>query len=267
MKRFFLFVVLSLFLFIYKEKASAKSTVLNCSGKIPKNTSCLIKASKYQIDILRIDICKNNPFPYFRSTPDYSGNKCISILNEKNNFNTRGKLNFKVALKKENIKDEGNYKYLSIILKNKFKASGKFISGNSKWITSKKGPKNILLIKEDNLTPELFTEKLFNWRGKDNLDNKYCENDGGTFSRCDLQYNGNRSVGIGLDASYIESYGENIKYFFYMNELSPPIYLSKNSEGNFKIIISKSLEVYGDGKIIKSISIAPFLFKGFYEKN
>ena len=47
-----------------------------------------------------------------------------------------------------------------------------------------------------------------------NNDNKYCVNNGVTASRCDLQYNGFKMTGIGLDSSLIETFGKKRIYFF-----------------------------------------------------
>ena len=67
--------------------------------------------------------------------------------------------------------------------------------------------------------PAKFTTKLVYWRGEKNLDNKYCENNGGSPSRCDLLYNGFKMTGIGLDSNLVETYGNKIsKLNKYYNE-------------------------------------------------
>ena len=87
-----------------------------------------------------------------------------------------------------NIK-KGGYSFISIIFKNNFTVSGKYKSGNYFWATSKEGPTKVIQSKSNISIPKEFT-KLTNWRGEKNIDNKYCVNNGGTTSRCDLQYNG-----------------------------------------------------------------------------
>ena len=52
------------------------------------------------------------------------------------------------------------------------------------WNSGKKGLK--IFSKQKILrSSKKISEKLTNWRGLNNVDNKYCDNNGGTFSRCD----------------------------------------------------------------------------------
>ena len=159
------------------------------------------------------------------------------------------------------------FQYISIILKNRFTVSGKYQSGENIWITNNKGPKNIIKLKENREFPKQFTEKLTNWRGANNVDNKYCNNNGGTPSRCDLNYNGNKLTAIGLDKDLIETSGDSIKYIFYNLELNPPINISPNNKSFIDIRYQRNLEVYGNGKDVKSISIAPIIFRVLYRQN
>ena len=244
----------------------SSATILNCNSKIPKGVPCLIKASSYNVEIEKVDICPKNPFPDFRTTPDYSGSLCLSLYDKK--FNP-GKLNLKNNSKlqiPENNLVNREYKYISIIFKNKFTVSGRFSSNENSWNTGKKGPKNVLKAKDNFEVPKKFSEKLTNWRGLNNLDNKYCDNNGGTFSRCDLNYNGYKLTAIGLNENFIETYGEKTKYLFYNVELSPPIYLNKEKKGTIDIKYQRNLEVYGDGKDIKSISVAPLILRAFFKE-
>tara|TARA_Y100000991_G_scaffold207979_1_gene186570 strand:+ start:982 stop:1803 length:822 start_codon:yes stop_codon:yes gene_type:complete len=239
----------------------SSARILNCTGAIPRKAACLIKANSFKAKIRRIDVCQSNPFPMYRSIPDFSGSKCINLLNsELSNQNNLNRVNKFYISKDMNLKKSG-YKYISIILNNKFTVSGKYKADNYFWTTSKEGPKEIIQSKSNISTPKEFTTKLTNWRGEKNLDNKYCVNNGGTPSRCDLQYNGFKMTGIGLDSNFIETSGERTKYMFFVSELSPVVNLNQNSEGYFSINLEKNLEVYGDGSTVKSISIAPFKFK------
>ena len=266
MKRLFLihfliFIPSSFSLLI--KPVSAGITILNCSGDIPKNTSCLIKAKTYKVNILRIDLCQSNPFPSFRSTADYIGSKCINLFDKNNSSSYVLANNQKLNLPR-NIDIGGSYKYITMIFENKFSASGKYYAGNFFWKTSRKGPK--VIIKEKNNVGKAyeFKTKLQNWRGKENTNNKYCTNNGGTKSRCELNYNGFNLTGIGLGSDFIEQYGKGAKYMFYMSELVPGIVLNKNSLGSIQLNYQKNLEVYGDGGSVKSISIAPFIIKATY---
>ena len=266
MKKIFLFHVLFLttnFVSSFSKPVFSDNTILNCSGNIPKYNPCLIKASTYKVNILRIDLCQTNPFPSFRSTADYVGAKCINLFDKKRNRPIDLTNNQKLNLP-NNIAIDGKYKYISMIFENKFAASGKYYAGNFFWKTSRKGPK--IIIKEKNNVGKAyeFTTKLQNWRGKENIKNKYCTNNGGTKSRCELKYNGFKLTGIGLGSDSIEQYGKGVKYMFYMSELSPEIILDKNSSGSIQLNYQKNLEVYGDGGSVKSISIAPFIIKATY---
>ena len=251
----------------FKNKIIAENFILPCTNEIPDQVACLINASSYDIKISKIDICQDNPFPVFRSIPDFNGSKCINLFNNKNSISSE-KIDLKQLKIDNNTKiNEGDYKYLTLILKNEFIISGEFKSNNKRWITTKKGPKDILLAKDNLTSPSKFKEKLNNWRGQSNLDNKYCKNNGGTYSRCDIEYNGDNTSVIGVDANYVETYGNKAKYIFYIGELSPQINLENNLNGYLSLKINKNLEVYGDGDFIKSISIAPFSFKATYQKN
>ena len=73
----------------------SSTRILNCSGAIPRKTACIIKASSFKTKIRRIDVCQSNPFPNYRSIPDFSGSKCINLLNSElstqNNLNSINK--------------------------------------------------------------------------------------------------------------------------------------------------------------------------------
>ena len=260
----FLIAYITSFISLQLRPVYPSATILNCNSKIPKGVPCLIKASSYKVEIEKVDICPKNPFPNFRTTPDFASSLCLSLYDKKNNS---GKLNlsnnFKLEVP-EKTTDNREYKYISIIFKNKFTIAGKYTSDEYSWNTGKKGPKNVLKVKDKFKVPEKFSEKLQNWRGTNNVDNKYCDNDGGTFSRCDLNYNGYKLTAIGLDENFIETYGEKTKFLFYNVELSPPISLKKEVKGNINIKYQRNLEVYGDGKDIKSISVAPLILRAFF---
>tara|TARA_B100000401_G_scaffold436346_1_gene379650 strand:+ start:1163 stop:1984 length:822 start_codon:yes stop_codon:yes gene_type:complete len=242
----------------------SSARILNCSGTIPRKTACLIRANSFKAKIRRIDVCQNNPFPNYRSMPDFSGSKCINLFNSELSSQSDLDRDKKFYLSKDINIQKGGYKYISIILKNKFTVSGKYKADNYFWATSKEGPKKIIQSKSNISIPNEFTTKLTNWRGEKDLDNKYCVNNGGTPSRCDLQYNGFNMTGIGLDSSLIETFGKKTKYIFFVSEISPVVNLNQNSEGYFSINLEKNLEVFGNGSAIQSISIAPFKFKTKY---
>ena len=235
--------------------------ILNCTGNIPKKVACIIKANSFKVKVRRVDICQKNPLPNYRSTPDFSGSKCINLLNSKLTTGKFLNTNQKYDIPKNLIIENGNYRYISIIIENKFIVSGSYRANNYFWTTSKKGPKEIIQSESKISTPNEFNTKLINWRGKENRDNKYCKNNGGTASRCDLQYNGYEMSGIGLDSDFVETSGNKKKFMFFISELSPMVNLNQETKGYIDIKFKKNLEVFGDGSAVKSISIAPFEFK------
>ena len=235
--------------------------ILNCLGSIPKNTACIINASSFKAQVKRIDICQKNPLPNYKSKPDFIGGNCVNLLNSKVTTENLLNTNQKYDIPKNLIIENGNYRYISIIIENKFIVSGSYSANNYFWATSKKGPKDIIQSKNKISNPDKFTTKLKNWRGKENLDNKYCKNNGGTASRCDLQYNGFEMSAIGLDSDLLETSGNKIKYMFFNTELSPMVNLNQSSKGYVEINFKKNLEVFGNGSTVKSISIAPFEFQ------
>ena len=253
------------------QPVQAAATILKCAGQVPNKTACLIEAKSIKTNIYRVDLCKENPFPNYRSSADYAGAKCISL------FNNNGKLyignfkkgnEYKLPTQGRDIIKSGKYQYLTIVFENKFKSAGKYTSGERTWTTggiNKKNNKKIINVNKGN--PKEFTSKLSNWRGEINKKNDYCDNDGGTYSRCEIKYNGYQLTSIGLGSNFIESYGPKLPYMFYMNNLLSPINLKEATNIDFFLVDNNSLEVYGDGETVQSISLAPLIFKiSFNEK-
>ena len=263
----FVFSYLILIAWNSNKPVYSSARILNCTGSIPKKTACIIKASSYDVRIKRIDICQKSPLPNYMSNPDFSGSKCINLFNKKVTAENLLNTNQKYNISKNLIIENGNYRYISIIIENKLTVSGSYNANNFFWNTSKKGPLDIIQSKNKISNPDKFTTKLINWRGKENLDNKYCKNNGGTASRCDLQYNGYEMSAIGLDSDFVESSGKKTKLMFFISELSPMINLNQDSKGYIDINFKKNLEVFGNGAAVKSISIPPFEFQTRFINN
>ena len=253
------------------EAAHSATTIIKCAGQIPNKTACLIEATSIKTNIYRVDLCKENPFPSYRSSADYSGAECISLFNDNGKL-YRGKFKkgnqYKLPSKGRDRIKSGTYKYLTIVFENLFKSSGKYTSGERTWTTTgevnKKNNQKILNINKGKAKE--FTSKLSNWRGDLNIKNDYCDNNGGTYSRCEINYNGYELTGVGLGSNFIESYGSNLSYMFYMNKILSPIYLKEGMDLDFYLIDNNSLEVYGNGDTVESITIAPFIFKIIYRE-
>ena len=267
-KIYYILYIISLILF-FPRTVRPSINILNCIGDIPNKNPCLIKAHTYKVDIKRIDICKKNPFPKSFNSPDFIRGECINLYdNLKSNFkslNLDEMSKFDISEANETLIQNGEFKFISMILKNKFVLSGKYSHKGILYKTGSKGPMDIIIVNDKDKIPEKFTERFTNWRGKNNKDNKYCDG-GGTFSRCDLSYNGFKIAAVGLNSELNEIYGNKTKFLYYSSELFPPINL-KDSKGFIDIQYIRNLEVYGDGNVLKSISIAPFLFKANYSDN
>ena len=262
-----LFTVLGGFVFAGNQPVKAAATIIKCSGQIPNKTACLIEAGSYGIDTYRVDLCQESPFPDFRSSADYAGSGCMTLFNGKGSlYKWRFPKVFKYKLPskgRENIKP-GRYQYLTMVVKNDFTTSGKYTSGKTTWRTKGGSAKTLGTSKGEAVE---FKTKLQNWRGIMNQDNDYCDNNGGTFSRCEIKYNGYKLTGIGIGKDFIETYGPNVEYVFYMVELLSPITLTKEMDGFFDMTFKNNLEVYGNGTTVQSISIAPFVFQATYTSN
>ena len=256
---------------VFTYPVDSASTIIKCTGKIPKKTACLIKANSLELNIYRVDLCKKNPFPVYRSSADYASGGCISLFNGngklyKGNFIKGNK--YKLPKRGRGIIKKGSYNYLTIVFENRFRSSGEYLSGLNNWMTggiNKKDNRKIIKLNEGE--PVKSTTKLSNWRGKNNIKNDYCENNGGTNSRCEINYNGHELTSIGLDSNFIESYGNKLSYMFHAKKLLSPIELKEVLDAEYYLIDNNSLEVYGNGKSVDSISIAPFIFKLIYKEN
>ena len=263
----FLVTALGGFLGFLIQPVNSAAKIIKCTGNIPELTACLIEANTYKIDTYRIDICKESPFPAYRSSADYAGAGCMTLFNGNGDLFKRDlsqSSSYKIPTTGRDSIKSGKYKYLTMVLKNGFTSSGKYTSGNTTWRTL--GP-NVNNLETSKGEPIPFTVKLNNWRGSNDSNNDYCDNNGGTFSRCEMNYNGYDLTGIGLGSDFIETYGKNVTYMFYMVELSSPIILKKDFDGYFDLKVKANLEVYGNGSIVQSISTAPFIFQATYINN
>ena len=252
---------------VFIQPVNSAATIIKCKGNIPDLTACLIEASSYKIDTYRIDVCKESPFPAYRSSADYAGAGCMTLFNGNGDLFKRDlsqSSTYKIPTTGRDTIKSGKYKYLTMVLKNGFTSSGKYTSGDTTWRTVGPTVQNLETSKGE---PIAFTVKLNNWRGTNDSDNDYCDNNGGTFSRCEMNYNGYNLTSIGLGSDFIETHGKNVIYMFYMVELSSPIILKKDSEGYFELKVKAHLEVYGNGSTVQSISTAPFIFQANYSNN
>ena len=81
--------------------------------------------------------------------PNFSGSKCINLFDSDISSQSDLDRNKKFYISKDINIQKGGYKYISIILKNKFTVSGKYKADNYFWATSKAGPKEIIKSKSN----------------------------------------------------------------------------------------------------------------------
>ncbi len=262
----FLISFLTIFTGIFSalNQPASAVTVEECSGIPDGEDACLIEPTSYKIDTYRVDICQRDPFPSTSSSADYAGAGCMTLFNGSGNL-YRGQLansnNYTLPITaRENIKP-GTYKYLTMVLNNGFISSGKYTVGSTTWRTAGTDESNIVTTSGD---PVESTVELSNWRGSDDSDNPYCDNNGGTASRCEVNYNGYELTGIGLGSDFIATSGSGVTYMFYMAELATPITLKAGADGYFDITVDNGLELYGNGTSVESMAVAPFIFQVTY---
>ena len=104
-----------------------------------------------------------------------------------------------------------------------------------------------------------------NWRGSSDLDNDYCENNGGTNSRCELNYNGTRITAVFTDSNLNATSGSSVSRAVYVAELTQPIEINASSQGTFQVACDADLEVVGNGVQVTSLFGNPFIFSASFE--
>jgi len=244
-------------------------TVSDCTGEIPNDTICLIEPTSYKISTYRVDLCQTDPFPSTSTSADYSGAGCVTLFNGNGSLydgQLANNASFILPSTGKETMQPGTYNYLTLVINNNFISSGKYTSGDTTWRTM--GP-TIYDLATTQGDPIEYSESLSNWRGSDDEDNQYCDNNGGTASRCELNYNGYELVGIGIGNDFVETSGSDVSYLFYSAQLANPITLKANSDGYIDITVDNGLEVYGadvgEGLTVRSINFAPFIFQAEFK--
>jgi len=258
----------------FNQPALSGQTVSDCTGEIPDDTVCLTEPTSYKISTYRVDLCQTDPFPSTSTSADYSGAGCITLFNGNGSLydgQLANNANFTFPSTGRETMKPGTYNYLTLVINNNFISSGKYTSGGTTWRTTgtQNGVGNTVVTTPGD--PIEFSDSLSNWRGSSDEDNDYCDNNGGTASRCELNYNGFELVGIGIGDDFVETSGSGVSYLFYSAQLANPITLNSNSDGYIDITVDNGLEVYGadigDGLTVRSISMAPFIFQASYNPN
>ena len=253
------------------QPALSGTTVSECTGEIPDETVCLIEPTSYKISTYRVDLCQTDPFPSTSTSADYSGAGCITLFNG-NGTLYEGQLannaNFTLPSTGRETMQPGTYNYLTLVINNNFTSSGKYTSGDTTWRTMGDNEEDLSTTSGD---PVEWSVSLTNWRGSADQDNDYCDNNGGTASRCEVNYNGYELVAVGLGNNFVETSGGDMSYLFYSAELANPITLKSNSDGYIDITVDVGLEVYGedsgDGLTVRTIALSPFIFQASYSSD
>ena len=118
----------------FHQSAHSAATILKCKGQIPNKTSCLTSPSLFNVAIYRVDLCKENPFPDNRISANYNSAECISLFNYNDRLFNRlfrgnfiGGKKYKLPRRKNDNIKPGLYNYLTIVFKNSFISSGKYM--------------------------------------------------------------------------------------------------------------------------------------------
>ena len=94
----------------FNKPVYSSARILNCNGAIPRKTACLIRANSFKATIRRIDVCQSNPFPNYRSSPDFSGSKCINLFDSDISSQSDLDRNKKFYISKDINIQKGGYK-------------------------------------------------------------------------------------------------------------------------------------------------------------
>ena len=246
--------------------------VSDCNGEVPDQTVCLTEPTSYKISTYRVDLCQTDPFPSTSTSADYSGAGCVTLFNGNGTLydgQLANNANYTLPTTGRETMKAGTYNYLTLVINNNFVSSGKYTSGDTTWRTMGPTEEDLSTTSGD---PIEFSVSLSSWRGSRDQDNPYCTNNGGTASRCEVNYNGYELVAVGIGNDFVETSGSGISYMFYSAQLANPITLNSNSDGYIDITVDNGLEVYGDdspgdGLTVRSIAIAPFIFQASYNPN
>ena len=282
--KLFLFAFFSGIIIPFNYQSKADVTQVPACGKdgtpvIPSNSGfCAITPKVFNIELYRAELCINNPMPTGTTTPNYDSSGCITLFDGKGKSSTEDIGNNQTAsLPSSEFKIvPGTYRYFNLVLGSNFRASASHTYNGITYRTSGKTETYIYEGVETSDTTNVtstagkpvVTDRFFGtgdnysihgWRSKYG-DPKteepyaYCQNNGGTKTRCDFSfyyrdnsltvYNVTAIIGVvGRDGSFTEEVSGNSNALFYQNELIEPITLFADSSGFFDIGIKANISV------------------------
>lgn len=244
--------------------SNAAITVNDCSGSIP-NGKCLSPATSYKVRIHQVNICPKDPIPSGSSSPDFSD--CITLFKASGSPYTGDVASGKsFSLPKEGmdkVANAGTYTHISLVFGNVISSSGTYSSGGTTWRTL--NTSSAPWVSTSAGAAELNDQVGSNWRGSGDNDNSYCENNGGTQSRCELNYNGTQITAVFADSNLNATSGSSVSRAIYVAELSNSIKITGSSKGSFRVACDADLEVVGDGVQVTDMFGNPFIFSASFE--
>jgi len=253
----------SVLLGLYQKKAMAfPVNIPPCTGSIPVDDSCLVNPTSYEVDIYKVLICQNDPFPSNANKANLSS--CMKLFESNNPYTGQLAQNqFTLPSTGRDQIKEGQYSYVAVVFSNVLTGAGSYTSGGKTYRTTGNGS-----ITTDPGDPVKHGETFTGWRGEFDDDNDYCRN-GATQSRCETDFNNYQVTGIITDSSLNSVSGNSASRLFYLAELTSPFTLSKSSSGSIEINVDNAYELNGsfDGSSVDSMAIAPFVFQPTFVNN
>ncbi len=246
-------------------------TIAKCTtGQIPTAAEgCLTDPISYKLDLYRVYICREDPFP--ASATKANLDVCMALFIDNNNPYPAEFANNTFTLPKTGMEEieNGSYSHVAVVFENIFKGKGSYTVGGTTYKTLESFTEEGINVSTALDTPETTIDELKSWRGSDgNSDNSYCK-DGATVSRCETDFNGYKVTGIITDSSLNAVWGDTSARLFYLSELTSPFTLNKNSSGSIEITVENNYEVGGNdgGTAVTNMSISPFVFQPTFISN
>ena len=254
-----------------KEIKAFPVTVEKCeTGQIPTAAKgCLIDPISYKLDLYRVYICREDPFP--ASATKANLDVCMALFIDNNNPYTAEFANNSFTLPKTGMDEivNGSYSHVAVVFENIFRGKGSYTVGGTTYKTLKSFTEEGTNVSTTLDAPQTTIDELKSWRGSDgNSDNPYCK-DGATVSRCETDFNGYKVTGIITDSSFNAVWGDTSARLFYLAKLTNPFTLNKNSSGSIEITVENNYEVGGnnEGTEVRNMNISPFVFQPTYLSN
>ena len=113
--------------FSQRELKAYPNTVAACTGSIPSGEdTCLIDPTSYELDIYRVYICTNDPFPAAATNANLD--VCMALFNDNSNPYTGQLANNTFTLPSTGMDEivNGSYTHVAVVFENVFTGSGTY---------------------------------------------------------------------------------------------------------------------------------------------